>query len=225
MLNSLREDNRLRALLDRLHAKSLAQEDELRAFLDGVGTKGTVGTELDLATRRAFWRDKFVALEPDKAQFCYSLCRMLNAKRVVEAGTSFGVSTLYLAAAVRDNGGGKVIGTEYEVQKADVARAHFIEAGLLDFIELREGDIRQTLKNIEGPIDFLLLDIWTPMARPTIELVAPFMRIGATVITDNSIDRRPAYADLFAFIEDPANGFTSITLPFDGGLEMSVKVS
>ncbi len=86
-----------------------------------------------------------VALDRDKAEFCYLLCRSLGATRVVEAGTSFGVSTLYLAAAVRDNQvrDGVVIGTEYEPKKVEIAKANFKEAGLSEFIELREGDLRQ----------------------------------------------------------------------------------
>lgn len=224
IMNSLDHDRRLRAMLDRLHAMSLEQEDATAAFLSGPGARSTVGTEQELEDGRSFWSDKFVALNADKARFCYALCRAMNAKRVVEAGTSFGVSTLYLAAAVRDNGGGIVIGTEYEVQKARTARGHFIEAGLSDYVDLREGDIRQSLKNFEGPIDFLLLDIWTPMARPTIELVSVKMRLGGIVITDNTKKRRQEYAELFDFIGNAANGFSTMTLPFDGGLEMSVKV-
>ena len=114
---------------------------------------------------KAFWRDKLVALDRDKAEFCYQLCRASNARRIVEAGTSYGVSTLYLAAAVRDNvraagGDGVVIGTEYEPDKARAARAHFEQAGLSRFIDLREGDLRETLTEIDGPVDFMLVDIW-----------------------------------------------------------------
>jgi predicted O-methyltransferase YrrM len=141
----------------------------------------------------------------------------------VECGTSFGVSTLYLAAAVRDNGGGVVIGTEYESAKAKIARGHFAQAGLSEFIDLREGDLRETLKTLEAPVDFLLVDIWTPLARPVMELVGPHLRKGAIVIADNTDTYRIAYGDYFAYIDDPANGFSTMTLPFDGGLEMSVK--
>jgi predicted O-methyltransferase YrrM len=223
-MNSLDHDPVLRAFLDRLHGESLAQEAAMNAYLAGEGSMSTVGTEKQLLAGKPFWRDKFVALEADKARFCYSLCRALNARRIVEAGTSFGVSTLYLAAAVRDNGGGVVIGTEYEPSKVSAARRHFSEAGLSAYIDLRAGDIRETLRNIEGPVDFLLLDIWTPLALPTLELVAPKMRPGAVVIADNTANRRADYSDLFSYLETASNGFTTMTLPFDGGLEMSVKI-
>ncbi len=148
----------------------------------------------------------------------------LAALRTYDA---YGVSTLYLAAAVRDNarasgGDGVVIGTEYEPAKAEAARAHFAEAGLDRFIDLREGDLRQTLKKIDGPVDFVLMDIWIAMARPALELVAPHLRPGAIVVCDNTDQYRSAYADYFAFLAEPANGFRTMTLPFDRGLELSV---
>ena len=175
---------------------------------------------------KAFRSDKLVALDRNKAEFCYLLCRANNARRIVEIGTSYGVSTLYLAAAVRDNiratgGDGVVIGTEYEPEKACAARAHFEQAGLSRFIELREGDLRETLTQIDGPVDFMLVDIWISMARPALELVTPHLRSGAVVVCDNTDKYRSDYADYFAFLE--AYGFRTMTLPFDGGLELSVR--
>jgi len=172
--------------------------------------------------------DKLIALDRDKAELCYQLCRALRAKRVVEAGTSFGVSTLYLAAAVRDNlrrdgGTGLVIGTEHEAEKAKVARAHFAEAKLETFIDLREGDLRQTLKDVGGVVDFMLIDIWTPMARPALELVAPALRPGAIVVCDNTAQFREPYREYFEFVNDPKNGLRTLTLPFEGGLELTVR--
>lgn len=225
---SILNDPALEQLLAELHARSDAQVPALKAFYERINPydrppEGDAAAEL-----KAFRSDKLVAFDQDKAEFCYLLCRACDARRVVEAGTSFGVSTLYLAAAVRDNirasgGAGVVIGTEYEPGKARAARANFARAGLDGLIDLREGDLRETLRNIEGPIDFLLSDIWTPMARPVLELVAPHMRPGAMVIADNTGIHRSVYADYFAFLENPANGFRTMTLPFGGGLELSVR--
>jgi len=220
-VNSLDDDPKLKALLSRLHAASDAQTAALRSYIAQDRGRSVSGSPADLEKGRDFWRDKLVALEPDKARFCYTLCRALGARNIVEAGTSFGVSTLYLAAAVRDNGGGRVIATEYEPAKAEIARANFAEAGLSRHIDLREGDLRETLKKIDTPIDFMLMDIWTPLAAPAIALVAPHMRKGAVVIADNTDTYRQAYGDYFSFLS--ANVFSTLTLPFDGGLEMSVK--
>jgi predicted O-methyltransferase YrrM len=215
------------AVLDRLHAQSNAQDPALGAYFRKRAEEGGSWKDFDAASE-AFLADKLVALDRDKAEFCYRVCRALRARRVVEAGTSFGVSTLYLAAAVRDNGhapgDGCVIGTEHEPAKARAARGHFIEAGLADYVDLREGDLRETLRDIGGAVDFMLLDIWTPMARPAIERVGPHLRPGAVVICDNTIPFRQAYGDFFAYVEDPANRLSTMTLPFEGGLEFIVRV-
>jgi predicted O-methyltransferase YrrM len=228
---SLLRDPRLEAVLSRLHAQSDAQTDEINAHFARRVREGTLapGQLLD-AELQGFLSDKMVALEPEKAELCYLLCRSLRAERVVEAGTSFGVSTLYLAAAVRDTqlGDGRetrgvVIGTEYEPEKAKVARANFLEAGLADYIELREGDLRETLQGVGGPVDFMLVDIWE-VALPALELVAPHLRPGAIVATDNTKAFADSYRDYFAFVNDSKNRFRTLTLPFNGGLELSVRV-
>ena len=216
-------DPKLESLLADLHAQSDAQIAALRGFEAEQANRETPATEDEV---KAFRRDKLVALDRDKAEFCYQLCRASNARKIVEVGTSLGVSTLYLAAAVRDNvdvagGSGGVIGTEYESSKARAARAHFAQAGLSDFIDLREGDLRETLKDIDGPIDFMLVDIWITMARPALEIVTPSLRPGAIVVCDNTAQYRSAYEDYFRCLA--ANGFRTMTLPFDGGLELSVR--
>jgi predicted O-methyltransferase YrrM len=216
-------DARLQSMIDDLQAQSAAQDRDLGAYFRRRGEAGELDWDrLDEDATR-FLADKLVALEPVKAEFCYLVCRSLRARRVVEVGTSYGVSTLYLAEAVRENGGGSVIATEHEPAKAAAARRTFAAAGLADLIDLREGDLRETLKRIEGPVDFVLMDIWTEMARPAIELIAPRLRPGAVVICDNTTMVRRSYRHFFAFVEDPANGFATMTLPFQGGLEFCVK--
>jgi predicted O-methyltransferase YrrM len=218
-------DPELERLLATLHARSDEQAAALARFDERRAGGLDPPSEDDVA---AFRRDKLVALDRNKAEFCYQLCRANDARRIVEIGTSYGVSTIYLAAAVRDNiqiagGTGVVIGTEYEPRKASAARANLETAGLSRLINLREGDLRETLKEIDAPVDFVLMDVWIAMARPAIELVAPHLKTGAIVVCDNTQRHRDAYADYFAFINDPANGFRTMTLPFDGGLEFSVK--
>lgn len=218
----------LQARLDALQAQSLAQEPQTAAFFAERAARRELSWDGLDETSSRFLSDKLVALEPAKAEFCHLLCRSLGARRVVEVGTSFGVSTLYLAAAVRDNagprGGGVVIATEHEPAKAARARETFAAAGLSEVIDLREGDLRETLKVIEGPVDFVLMDIWAEMARPAIELIAPHLRSGAVIVADNTTQVRHAYQKFFDFIEDPANGFKTMTLPFEGGLEFTVKL-
>lgn len=217
-------DAKLEALLAKLHAQSEAQEAETQAYFRDRLKRGDLSPEAFDAEIHAFMADKLVALDPIKAEFCHLICRSLRARRVVEVGTSFGVSTLYLAAAVRDNGGGVVIGTEYEPAKAAQARANFGAAGLDPFIDLREGDLRETLQDIEGPVDFVLMDIWPEMIGPALARVAPHLRAGAVVVADNTTLFRKGYRPFFDFVADPKNGLRTLTLPFDGGLDFCVKL-
>ncbi|OAA57578.1 O-methyltransferase, family 3 [Niveomyces insectorum RCEF 264] len=217
----------VRALLDRLHAESTEQENAL---------EGKTKDDFPGLTFDDVMRDKSIALERDKAEYVYQLCRATGATTIVEAGTSYGVSTIYLALAAaanaregRGNASGgarrpRVIATEHEPAKAVQARANWqaCGAGVADVIDLREGDLRETLKNDVADVDFLLLDIWTPMALPTLKLVQPNMRRGAVVITDNTEKAVKGYADLLSYLRGPESGFVSANVPFTGGLEMSV---
>jgi predicted O-methyltransferase YrrM len=217
----------------RLHAQSDGQfVSTVTRFLISAVYNRLRGDKTDFTVTDAgkkLLADKLVALDPEKAALCYLLCKSLSARRVVEAGTSFGVSTIYLASAVRDNvraagGSGVVIGTEHEPAKAAAARRHFAAAGLSDWIELREGDLRQTLQNVDAPIDFMLVDIWIPMALPALELIAPRMRPGGIVLCDNTVQFAKRYADYLRYVRDPQGCFRSLTLPMKGGMEMSVRV-
>ncbi|KAL2366413.1 hypothetical protein RJZ56_000672 [Blastomyces dermatitidis] len=164
-------------LLQKLHAASLAQEHALSTVfwfmtrkLRALFTKQSWSSLDD-----TFVKDKFIALEADKSEFLYLLARASGATTIVEAGTSFGVSTIYLALAAGQNAaalspspptpgqGAKVIATEKEPEKAQRARDHWKEAGpeVEPWITLLEGDLNDTLpaelKNVEK-VDLLLLD-------------------------------------------------------------------
>ena len=219
-------DAKLEALLDRLHTQSDAQVDETDAYYARREQEGSLDYESDCdEDMHRFLSDKMVALDRDKAEFCYQLCRSLRATRVVEAGTSFGISTLYLAAAVRDNQveNGIVIGTEHEPDKVKIAHENFEEAGLSEYIDLRAGDLRQTLQEVGGPVDFMLVDIWD-VALPALELVSPSLRPGAIVVCDNTEEAADEYRGYFEFVNDPRNRFRTMTVPFQGGLELTVRV-
>jgi predicted O-methyltransferase YrrM len=173
---SIVASTKLTDLLAKLHGLSEAQEKSYGQSLFYLSRllRFYIFSEGWSAGSDDHMRDKFVALEPDKCQFVYVMARSMGARNIVEAGTSFGVSTMYLALAVGQNvaqanvsGGaavtGKVIGTEKEPTKAAKAREYWKEAGeeVEPWIELREGNLLETLKVEEGmpeQVDMLLLD-------------------------------------------------------------------
>ncbi|ESU10966.1 hypothetical protein SNK03_010982 [Fusarium graminearum] len=226
-LQAIEASPRLHHLLDRLHAASEAQEKSYSQlwfyfkFLYGFYITGKAWP----SSGDDHMRDKFVALEQDKCQFMYLLARSINAKNIVEAGTSFGVSTMYLALAVGQNvteerakGGnvtGKIVATEKESSKAARARKHWSEAGeeVEPWIELREGDLRETL---------LVEEVWTPLALPALEAIKPRLRRGAIVLADNTKMARPLYKEFLDYIHNLKNGFKTTTTAYAGGLEMAV---
>jgi predicted O-methyltransferase YrrM len=142
---------------------------------------------------------------------------------IFEAGTSFGVSTLYLAAAVRDNGGGTVFGAEFEPHKVRQASANFEAAGLAGFIDLREGDVVAAAEHFAAPIDFVLLDIWGEALAPLLPILLPRLRPGGVICADNTAGGNRK-GPLFELVGNPASGFRTMTLPFDGGLELTIKL-
>lgn len=217
-------DPRINGVLGRLHKQARNQLPGLIANYGVAALLAKLGRQPSEHVRTDYHRDKLIPIDPEQGWLIYLLCRSLGARRAVEFGTSFGVSTLYMAAAIRDQGGdGIVIGTEIEPAKAEKARAHFTEAGVDGLIDLREGDALQTLADCGGPVDFLLVDGWVHLAEPIIRLMAPQLRPGAMVVCDNVGHFPAAFADYLAFVRNPANGFASALLPLRSGTELSVK--
>ncbi|KAJ5923648.1 hypothetical protein N7454_008893 [Penicillium verhagenii] len=211
----------LLSFLGDLHSQSLSQESKI----EWTSLPGQTTNEFD-----NIMRDKFIALDQDKAELIYHLLRSTNATTIVEAGTSFGVSTIYLALAAAQNaarGGNstaKVIATEKEVSKAAKAQKNWEQAGeeIQGVIDLRVGDLRATLGKDLGTVDFLLLDIWAPLALPALRLVEPSFRPGAMIIADNTLKAAAGYAELFAYVDAPGSPYRRVTMPYDGGLDVIV---
>ena len=169
-----------------------------------------------------FLKDAYIPVDPDQGKFLYVTARVLNAKRIVEFGTSFGISTIYLAAAARANGG-NVIGTELVPEKVNAARANVAQAGLAQFVDIREGDAMKTLSTIDEPIDLLLLDGWKDIYLPMVKMLTPKLRAGAAVIADNVFTFKTALRPYVAHMQNRENGFDSVTLPLGHGMEYSMR--
>jgi predicted O-methyltransferase YrrM len=219
-------DPKVTAVLDRLHEE--AKNDEIRA-----GFKLLPYTVRKLLQRKPSLAEQYhrmanlsIPLSREQGVYAHLVARSIKAKRIVEFGTSFGVSAIYLAAAVRDNGGGLVIGSEFIASKAERARANIEEAGLTDVVEVRVGDAMETLADPGGEIDLLLIDGSKDLYLPILKMLAPHLRVGGVVLADNVLSPfiKKTLASYVAYMQDSRNGFLSVTVPFTSGFEHSIKL-
>lgn len=215
------DDPRVTATLQALHARARQDIFVFMRALPSVAWSLLRGRPaIDGAI--PFLKDAYIPVDPDQGKFLYVTARVLNAKRIVEFGTSFGISTIYLAAAARANGG-NVIGTELVPEKVNAARANVAQAGLAQFVDIREGDAMKTLSNIDEPIDLLLLDGWKDIYLPMVKMLTPKLRAGAAVIADNVFTFKTALRPYVAHMQNRENGFDSVTLPLGHGMEYSMR--
>lgn len=147
----------------------------------------------------------------------YALIRAARPQTIVEFGTSFGISTIFLAAAVRDNGSsGRIVTTEFMGEKAEVARKNLTQAGLIELIDIRVGDAIQTLRDpLPGPAEFLFLDGEKSRYLDVVKLVEPRMSRGCLIASDNT-DQQGAQSYL-EHVRDPARGYVTSALLTAGG--------
>jgi predicted O-methyltransferase YrrM len=163
-----------------------------------------------------------MAVAPEVGRLIYLLVRSRRPVLVVEFGTSFGLSALHIASALRDNRIGRLITTEQSADKASRAALHLEQAGLSDLVEIRQGDAFQTLTGIKG-IDLLLLDGWKPLYLPLLKQLGPALSPGCLIVADDVISMSEKLAPYLAYVRDATNGYVSSEIPLDDGLELSIR--
>jgi predicted O-methyltransferase YrrM len=164
-------------------------------------------------------QDIYMPISAEAGRLLYALARAIRPQTVVEFGTSFGISTIYLAAAVTDNGTGHVVTTELSEKKVDAARANLREAGVGEVVTVLDGDARQTLADLPGPVGLVLLDGWKDLCQPVLRLLEPKLAPGALVAADDS--SFASMAGYLDYVRDPANGYVCVPFPVEDGMEIS----
>ncbi|MCK9895506.1 O-methyltransferase [Frankia sp. AgB32] len=220
MSTTLRDDA-TRAVLDRLFSAAERDNGAFTELGSQLGSRdvSTIPTKelVDLTT------EIYMPVAREVGDLLYLLTRARRPSLVVEFGTSFGISAIHLAAAVRDNGGGQVITTELAANKAKAAAENLTEAGLADLVDVRLGDAFETLQDLPGPIDLLLLDGWNQLYLPLLRALEPRLRPGALVVADDVITFADQTRDYLDHVHDPANGYVSVHVPLDDGLDVAVR--
>lgn len=206
----------LAPLLTRLFAEADAAQPQLDQL--GPDTERLMRSKTDYATLYGRLKDYALAVSPETGALLYVLARGCRARTIIEFGTSFGISTLHLAAALRDNGGGRLITTEFEHAKLVRAEANLEAGDLVDLVEFREGDALQTLsKDLPDRIDLVLLDGAKALYADVLDRLESRLSPGALIVADNA-DHCPDY---LARVRDPAQGYLSVT--FAGDVELSMR--
>ncbi|MBR0789717.1 class I SAM-dependent methyltransferase [Bradyrhizobium manausense] len=213
----------LAPLLDRLFGEDEAARDVIRAAVadlsDADRTK-MMQSKTDYRDLYHRLKDAPLAVSRETGHLLYMLTRSSRAKAIVEFGTSFGISTLHLAAGLRDNGGGRLITSEFEPTKAARARENLSAGGLIDLVEIREGDALKTLSvDLPDQIDLVLLDGAKALYPEILDLVEERLPPGAIIVADNADDS----PDYLARVRAPGSGYMST--PFAGDVEFSVRIS
>jgi predicted O-methyltransferase YrrM len=219
MVNSLQTEP-VRDLLGRLFLA--ADDDHLQRPAITERYPGGV-RHLDAREQADAYQELYIPVSPEGGRLLYALVRAAHPATVVEFGTSFGISTIHLAAAVRDNGAGRVISTELNAAKAAQARANLAEAGLSDWVMILLGDARQTLATVDAPVGFVLLDGWKNLYLPVLQLLEPRLTPGALILADDTVSMAEEMPDYLAYIRDPAHGYLSIPFPESDGLEITCR--
>lgn len=205
----------VRTVLDRLFTE--AAHDDDRAPAAGNFHSSTAKDRADLMA------SVYMPISAAGGDLLYALTRAGRPETVVEFGTSFGISTLYLAAAVADNGTGHVFSTELSPAKITAARANLDEAGLGGHATILAGDAMDTLADLAGPIGLVLLDGWKDLCLPVLRLLEHRLAPGALVVADDVT--LPSMGGYLDYVRTPANGYVSVAFPVEDGMEISCRTA
>jgi predicted O-methyltransferase YrrM len=199
----------VRAVLDRLFAAAAHDDDNPVARPVGASAQ-------ELSDVLA---GVYMPISAPGGNLLYGLIRAARPGTVVEFGTSYAISTIYLAAAVRDNGVGRVLTTELSATKIAAAGANLAEAGLADVVTILEGDALVTLADVPGPIGVVLLDGWKDLCLPVLRLLEDRLAPGALVVADDVTFA--SMRDYLDYVREPANGYVTVEFPVEDGMEIS----
>jgi predicted O-methyltransferase YrrM len=205
---------RTQTVLSRLFAA--AALDGEQALVLPAGRTEETATARELADAYA---GRYIPISAEAGRLLYALTRAARPETVVEFGTSFGISTIHLAAAVTDNGTGRVVSTELSETKIAAARASLAEAGVAEAVTILAGDARETLAGVTGPVGLVLLDGWKDLYVPVLRLLEPVLAPGALVAADDI--SFPSVRPYLDYVRDPASGYVSVAFPVDDGMEIS----
>lgn len=208
------------ATLARLHQEARQDRNVLLRALPAILT-GYLKGRSTFESAEPYLKDAYIPVSPEFGQLMYLAALSAGARNIVEFGSSFGISAIYLAAAARETGG-HFTGTEKDLHKAQVALANLAEAGLSRWSDIREGDAMESLAPLQGPVDFVFLDGWKDLYIPVLQLLEPKLAPGAIILADNIFSFRKTLKPFVDYVSDPAGNYETTTLNIGSGVSWSV---
>jgi predicted O-methyltransferase YrrM len=199
-----------------------AVERVLRALEKRADRESEQMRKMSAAQMQKHLDEFLLSVGPATGQLLNLLAKESEAKTILEVGSSYGYSTVWLAEAARATGG-KVISLELHPEKQKHARASVEKAGLGGIVDFRLGDALESLAKLKGSVDFVLLDLWKNLYIPCFDLFYPRLRKGAFVIADNMTypeSSRP-HAEAYRKHIRTKAGIESVLLPVGSGIELS----
>lgn len=232
-----------KALLTQLHEQSDAQlMDRARAKF-----QGTDEAFLDLARQYAMLaprlRGQFLekhglssedseiskgtplslAISAEMGGFLYNMVLAHRPARILELGSSYGVSTLYFASALGRLGNGIVVATELDAAKCARIRAHVRTANVEGHVDLREGDVFHTVSELDGVFDMVFIDVWASAYLDLFKRIERHLRPGSIILADNMYTAEKAVRSYKQYLDQNPR-FSSTTLNFESGVEFTVAL-
>lgn len=211
---------KIQPLLDELHAEAEAIDGPVLATaLQAAADRGAT-KEADVADLLS---EAYIPIDPENGRLVHTLASARRPGRIVEFGTSMGLSAIYLAAALGEDEL-PMVTTELDLIKVGKATTNIDKAGLGLRVDLRAGDAFETLADFSDPISLLFLDGWKDLYLPMLKLLEPLLVDGAFVIADDTILFADQCEPLLAYLRDPASGYSSAPLLFGDGMEIACRV-
>ena len=191
--------------------------DELLELLEKLAKLGEENDARETARPR-----RLLNITRDTGRLMWIIVRAMEAKRILEVGTSNAFSTIWLADSVRSTHG-KVTTLEANPDKVALARANLASANLDGLVDIIQGDAAETLLALPGAFDLIFLDADRPNYLTYLELVVPKLRSGGLLIADNVTSHPHELQDYLRRVKSHPQLF-SVTVPIGNGEEIALKL-
>jgi predicted O-methyltransferase YrrM len=157
---------------------------QLSQYLDGlVAPRPPEMMEMEAYARQT----GFPIIGPASGQFCYTIARMIGARRIFEMGSGYGYSTSWFARAVKENGGGTVHHVVWSSDLSQRARRHLAALGFDGIVQYHVSEAVRTLRETDGPFDLIFNDIDKDAYPASLPVIGEKLRPGGVLIVDNML--------------------------------------